>query len=128
MSVVEPIDERRSALRVEVALRARLHEVPEPGAWPGEQEWTEPLYGRVLNISRTGLLFRSAVPVCPGRRVVVVLRCREGHLPVHGRVVRVARGRGGRHHIGIALEALPQAARRVIARLVESHRVQPELN
>jgi hypothetical protein len=128
VQVYEPIEERRCALRAEVQLPARLSELPEPGAFPGDEELLEPLYGRVENLSLSGLLVSSPQPVCPGRRVIVVLQHRDQHIPLRGRVRRLSR-RGARGYLmGVELARVKPGARRLILRLVDACRVHPEWN
>ena len=116
MSVVEPIQERRVAPRVDLRCRAQVTEPTEAAEVPGDEEFLVPLFGTAVNLSETGVLLEVDEPLCFGRTVVVTLELDALTLMVSGRVARTTRLRHcpGLFRLGIEFTGLSEAERAAI--------------
>jgi hypothetical protein len=125
---VERIQERRKALRVEDTTRAYLTEKGSLSPVPGMDEFLAPLFGKMLNLSETGLLLELEEAVQPGRAVVIGVELDGRRIELDGVVARVCRPRSSPVHVGIRFRNLSEDARRAIGQAVEAGRFAPYLN
>jgi hypothetical protein len=127
---IERIHERRRAMRVEESGRAYLTERRSGSPVPGMEEVLAPLFGRILNLSETGLLLELEEPIQPGRRVVIGLELNGRRLEFAAVVTRICRPRGGagRIHVGLRFAALSPAQRDAILRVVDAGKFAPYYN
>ena len=127
---VERIQERRRAMRVEESGRAYLTERTQTSPIPGMDEFLAPLFGRVLNLSETGVLLERDEPVAPGRKVEISIDLAGRELELNAVVTRICRPRcgSGRVHVGLRFAELSNEEREVIARAVEAGKFAPYLN
>lgn len=130
MPVVVALRERRAALRVDVSMDGFITELEEQGVFAGDGELLAPLWGRVLNLSKTGLLIETEEPVCPGREVSVSLRFDGVALEVRGYVVRAIEPVCDSDPAAVAVELfdLEPALRARMDALICAHRSDPVLN
>lgn len=126
---VERIGERRRALRVEEEGRALVTERREISPVPGMDEFLAPLFGRMLNLSETGILLELEESVQPGRRLFLSTEFRGKKVELTGIVARVCRPRrSNRVHIAIKFDRLSDEARETILRIVAAGKLVPYLN
>lgn len=127
---VERIHERRRAVRVEDGGRAYVTErCAREEPLPELDEALAPLFGRVANLSETGLLLELDEAVAPGRPVEIGVELEGRVLLIEGVVARLLRARGStRVHVGVRFGLLPEAARAAIRRRVCARQGRPQLN
>jgi len=130
MSVVVSLRERRAALRVDVSIEGFITELEGQGVFAGDGELLAPLWGRVLNLSKTGLLIETEEPVCPGREVIVSLRIDGVPVEVRGYVVRAIEPMCCADPAAVAVELfdLEPALRARMDEIIGAHRSDPVLN
>jgi hypothetical protein len=128
---VERITERRRSMRVDEGGRVHVTERSScSSSVPGlDDEFLAPLFGRLLNLSETGLLLELDQPMQIGRIVEVGVELGGSPMTLSGLVTRVCRPRhSDRAHVGIRFVGLTAEARDVIKRAVENGRFVPYLN
>ncbi len=131
MSVVhiERIGERRRAMRVDEGGRALVTERRSVSPIPGMDEFLAPVFGRLLNLSETGILLEVEESIQPGRRLEIVVELGGAKLHLTGIIARVCRPRrSDRVHLAIKLDGLAAEAAETVQRVVASRRFAPQLN
>jgi len=131
MSVIqiERIRERRNAVRVEIDGSAYVTEKRTTSPVPGMDVTFSPLFGRILNLSESGVLLELDESLQPGRVLIVGMDVDGQNIELTGTVARVCRPRGSpRVHIGVRFTDVPEKAHDAIRQAVSSRAPSPLLN
>ena len=70
----------------------------------GDEQKTPVLMGRTLDISKSGARVEIDDPVKTGSRMEMEIAIKGESSLVHGKVVRVSEGEGGKHEVGIEFD------------------------